>query len=128
MSSPDPTDVPDAHLDVWTATEILLECLAQARKSKVESAETRDANTYLYERLMNYRVMMRRRELRSTYEFIATLDGKAGWYYQGHSGQANWVGPFASRKAAVDARGTRPGTKKKFLPIDMMDKEIFGAS
>ena len=128
--TPPPITTGDAQLDVYEVTEMLLEALARARASDDETPETRRANTYLYEKLMNYRVLMRKRTLDSAYEFLAPHNGKgAGWYYASTGPARNWVGPFPSRKAAVEAklhaRGKR-GEKQPTKTLDMIELEIFG--
>lgn len=120
------TDTPDPQMDTQTVVQMLLEVLTNTRTEGHETPETARANTYLFERLMNYKVMMRQRTLDSNYEFLITPDGKYGWYYKPSNSSAfNWIGPFASRKAAVAAKLNRPGVAKK--PLDIIEREIFGA-
>jgi len=117
----------DPHLDVHTAAEMLLETLKTSRLSGEETPQTKLANQYLFERLMNYKVMMRSRQLTSAYEFLYPLDGKdPGWYYASAGPARNWIGPYNSRKAAVEAKTNKPGTTRAWKPLDMLDREIFG--
>lgn len=123
-------DTPDSHLDVHTCVEMLIEVLTHARKSKAETPETGRANTYLFERLLNYKVMMRQRPLLETYEFLIPPNNQGvGWYYRPTvkakaTTAFNWIGPFTSRKAAVTARMATRGTPK--IPLDIIEREILG--
>lgn len=117
----------DPHMDVNTAVQILLQCLRDSKLSGDETPQTAGANQYLGERLLNYLVLMRSRPLTSTYEFIIPATGlkDAGWYYKPSNSQAfNWQGPYASRKAAVEAKTNRKGAPK--TNMQMVEIEIFG--
>ena len=82
------------------------------------SREERTASRWLYEQLINYQGMLRKRALTKSIEFITKAAGAGfsqagtGWYYQpvtlrqGSPGARaiNWVGPFASHHEAEKAR------------------------
>jgi hypothetical protein len=80
------------------------------------SKEERSASRFLYEQIINYQGMLRKRPLTRTVEFITKAAGPGfshsgtGWYYQPVSlrpnslPHINWIGPFSSHHEAEQKR------------------------
>jgi hypothetical protein len=91
------------------------------------SREERSASRWLYEQIINYQGMLRKRPLTRPIEFITRAAGPGfsqagtGWYYQPITLRANtgpspinWIGPFASHHEAEQQRISHlPKTKTK---------------
>lgn len=98
------------HLDLAELVQLVMGTAADLSQSPDACSEEREAARYLYERLQNYRGMLRKRALTRSVEFIIGHlrdDGRvdAGWYYAGGPSSArNWIGPFRTRREAIDDR------------------------
>jgi len=113
----DNTASPDAHQNLSDAIGLLIGALNEFAMAPSATRSERAAAQYLYERVLNYRGMLRSRPLTKSVEFLTPvgpdLDGP-GWYWASGPGGAidrsdwkasrNWHGPFRSQKAAVEAR------------------------
>lgn len=106
-------NAPDPQYDLAQAIQLTLDCIKAAAMDASTTSEARAAQRYLFERIMNYYALMRKRSLSASIEFLTPhSDGKfgvttSGWYYKGlNTPQAgrNWIGPFASPKLARAAR------------------------
>lgn len=119
----------DAHADLHESTTIVLEQIQILVKDVNATAEEIHAAKYLAEKIMNYRVLLRKRPVDEAYEFLTPPNGSAGWYYKAAPGitqSLNWVGPFASRKQAVEAKLKRPGTARNRL--DLLNQRLFSGA
>ena len=113
---------PDAQQQLATALNAVLALIPMVNLDPKNDAQTRDATRYLYEQIMNYRGLLRKRPLTRNIEFLVPAGeaSAAGWYYRAaealtpslgaarslrsyHHPTANWHGPFPSRKAAQHA-------------------------
>lgn len=117
----------DPHEELHQATELTLECIAELCSDPNCLPEEREAARYLAERIMNYRVLLRKRPLMSAYEYLNPPGQRPGWYYKPNEKEAevkNWVGPFASRKEAVIAKTKRPGQAR--TPLHIIEQKLLG--
>jgi hypothetical protein len=109
----------DPHQDLHESTEILIDQITHLRRDANTTSEEKRAASYLYDAIMNYRAMLRKRPLTGAYEFISPPGGIPGWYYRCNTTDPkaafNWKGPYPSRKAAVEARTYRPNNPKTRL-------------
>ena len=119
----------DPHTELHEATLYLLSCIKDVVNEGKATTQTQEANEYLRTRLLNYLVLMRKRNLQEAYEFIHTTNGGWGWYYKGREAEhVNWFGPFTSRKAAIEARTNRvqklgaPRTPLNVLERQLLEK------
>lgn len=127
----------DGHQDVYDCVQLLLNALALSKASGTETDATASANDYLHHHLQNYRGLLYARPLTACYEFMVPrlgsknpLHWKAGWYWRHPKHTAanamNWHGPFASRKAAVQARlATLKRSGAPATPLAVLERDIF---
>lgn len=104
-------------------------------KAPHASKEERTNARWLYEQIVNYRGMQRKRPLTRTVEFISRAAGPGfshsgtGWYYQPikrpgatHSPAFNWYGPFASHhEAELERIKDLPKTKVKLALAQLLE-------
>lgn len=113
----------DTKPDTTTVQQDIQELISQLQDELVKcqdhtttphaSKEEREAARYLYDQLVNYKGMIKKRKLERTIEFIPNASGPAfavagtGWYYQPLNTPRcamNWVGPFPSHHLAAQDR------------------------
>ena len=127
------TSQPDPQYDLAQAIQLTLDCLKQASLDAHTTSEAREAQRYLYERIINYYGLMRRRKLTNSIEFLIPYhDGKigcttSGWYFKvptlnGKQQAFNWKGPFSSYKQALAERDKDKPKTRMALATQILDQ------
>lgn len=132
MTQPDTTQTQSSLTDLIDMLKQELVNCQDPKHAPHASKEERSASRFLYEQIINYQGMLRKRPLTRSVEFITRAAGPGfsasgtGWYYQpvslraGHTPHINWIGPFASHHEAAQMRIAHLPKNRTNLAISLL--------